>query len=717
MDEREQPETGQAGDPTAPFVPSEHGAPIDLPGYEVKRLLGRGAYGTVWLAVDRNTGREVAIKAFAARAEQRSMLSQEVEKLVVLSADRYIVQLLEVGWEAETPYYVMEYLHEGSLQERLRAVGRLSVDEAVDIFREVAIGLVHAHGRGVLHCDIKPANVLLDQDGRPRLADFGQARLVNERRASLGTLFYMAPEQADLDALPDVRWDVYGLGALLYAMLVGTPPYENEKAIHTIRTSVDEQLTSYRDYLLRDAPPLAHQNVAGVDRALATIIERCVAVDPDERFPNAQAVLDALDERESRRARRPLILLGMVAPALLILVTGLAALGALRTALEQSDAALTARALESNLYAARYVAKATSDELARRARSIERLGRDPAFQALIVKLYADVEVDEIRRRLSDPSFDPSLAEPLRARFREHPARLALQARLDALMQDPNEPAVASWFVTDASGLQLARARASPTIGLNYAWRTYFHGGPEDEDESWRPAPEEHLRQTRLSAVFQSQASGQWIIAISTPVVGAEDGRFLGIVALSVEIGRFVWLGGSASQRAVLVDWRDGSGNKGLILQHPHFDRLREDDTTRLGRYTVPEDGMPSVGGAGGQRSKSAYQDPMASAPLGSEYADAWLAESFPVEFGGQPSGLRVIVQQQHADAVAPVLDELGSSLIRVGVLALSLMAAVLAGSWAFAFRVLGYSATRAASGRQSSRSTPTPAPDDRSAGS
>src|SRR5690606_20160783 len=96
--------------------------------------------------------------------------------------------------------------------------GSLPVGEAVEVFREVAVGLSHAHDKGVLHCDLKPANILLDQDLKPRLADFGQSRLSHEQRPALGTLFYMAPEQADLEAVPDASWDVYALGALLFTM-------------------------------------------------------------------------------------------------------------------------------------------------------------------------------------------------------------------------------------------------------------------------------------------------------------------------------------------------------------------------------------------------------------------------------------------------------------------------------------------------------------------
>jgi serine/threonine protein kinase len=214
--------------------------PLAIPGYEPQRFLGAGAYGEVWVALDRNTGRQVAIKFYAHQGGlDWSILSREVEKLAFLSADRYVVQLLDVGWDAQPPYYVMEYVEQGSLEDLLVREEKLPPREAVALFREVAVGLMHAHGKGVLHCDLKPANILIDQDGRPRLADFGQSRLSHEQTPALGTLFYMAPEQADLSAVPDVRWDVYALGALLYCMLTGDPPYRNEASATQFATAPD----------------------------------------------------------------------------------------------------------------------------------------------------------------------------------------------------------------------------------------------------------------------------------------------------------------------------------------------------------------------------------------------------------------------------------------------------------------------------------------------
>src|SRR5689334_8577874 len=298
--------------------------PAEVPGYQTQRFLGAGAYGEVWVGLDRNTGRQVAIKFYAHRRNvDWSLLSREVEKLVFLSADRYVVQLLDVGWDADPPYYVMEYIENGSLDELLRTQGTLPIADALELWKDICIGLAHAHGKGVLHCDLKPANILLDADHRPRLADFGQSRLSHEQRPALGTLFFMAPEQADLQAVPDVRWDVYALGAILYTLLVGAPPHRDDASVGKIDTAGDleDRLACYRHHIRQSPPPAQHRRVRGVDRALAEILDRCLAVNPADRFANVQEVLDALAARALNHRRLPLIVLGFLGPLLVLLVT------------------------------------------------------------------------------------------------------------------------------------------------------------------------------------------------------------------------------------------------------------------------------------------------------------------------------------------------------------------------------------------------------------
>ncbi|NQT14921.1 MAG: protein kinase, partial [Planctomycetes bacterium] len=118
--------------------------PTQVPGYEPERFLGVGAYGEVWVAVEKNTGRRVAIKFYThSGGLDWSLLSREVEKLAFLFADRYVVQLIGVGWDSDPPYYIMEHLEQGSLAKLLES-GTLPAAEAVEIFRDVAVGLLHA---------------------------------------------------------------------------------------------------------------------------------------------------------------------------------------------------------------------------------------------------------------------------------------------------------------------------------------------------------------------------------------------------------------------------------------------------------------------------------------------------------------------------------------------------------------------------------------------
>ena len=703
-----------SSDPTEYQSPEEQGRsrrlsvqrtrpPGEAPGYEMQRFMGAGAYGEVWVGMDSNTGRRVAIKFYLHRGGlDWTLLSREVEKLVFLSADRYVVQLLDVGWHAEPPYYVMEYMENGSLEDLLSDRGTLPAADAVEMFREVAIGLTHAHGKGVLHCDLKPANILLDQDRRPRLADFGQSRLSHEQTPALGTLFYMAPEQADLSAVPDARWDVYALGALLYCMLTGAPPYRSEETLEKVDATGDlsERLACYRHEIATAPPPEEHRLVPGVDRALTEIIDNCLDVRPDRRYANAQVVLDALQAHDNARARRPLLVLGLVGPILLLLIMIAFSWAALVQAVSRSESMVKDQTYRSNEFAAKFVAKSFEAEIADYFAIIEQeAGRDE-FRDLL----PDVLSSDILRNLNGLGATDPQAAGVRESFLDEPQRQELRDYFERRLAVHNadvrsdSPKFASMFVTDRLGTIVAAVYDDPistrSVGRNFSWRTYFHGGPEDRPRSWPRDLPEHIETTHLSAVFKSSTTEKWKVAITIPVVDeSADGGFLGVIAMTINVGDFAIFRSQQQQTdyfAVLMDNRSGQ-RQGTILQHPLFQ-----EKPPAKDYKVTEEQLEIV------RSGEVYnyQDPIAKAPGGAAYRGDWIAATEPVQLPGRNhthepetddnsnTDLLVLVQVSSHAATAPV-NQLGRRLALYGLAAMGVVVLVVMGLWLVVLRTSG----------------------------
>ena len=641
-------------------------------------------------------------------------MSHEVEKLAFLSADRYVVQLLDVGWDSEPPYYVMEYVEHGSLEERLQKQGRLPAGEATALLREIAVGLMHAHSKGVLHCDLKPANVLLDQDGKPRLADFGQSRLSHEQTPALGTLFYMAPEQADPQAMPDARWDVYALGAMLYAMLTGHPPHRNEQSISQIEAApdLDQRLARYRKLIVQSPLPTDHRDISGVDKSLAEIIDRSLAADPRQRYPTVQAMLDALDARARRRSRRPLVVLGALGPVLLLSVMSVLAWLWFTTSLEHSRDALIDQSLEALRFAARSVAIAAGKDLEMRYRDVEQVTSDPQIIQSLATLESETATKTLLEQLSDPAQGAQDFNELREQLRRAPPAEALAARLKALGKlaaEKTKTEVSSWFITDSHGTQVARWPSShATLGNNFAWRSYFNGESADHRRSWRPkTADQHLQATQLSAVYTSDSSELWVVSISSPIFSqAADGTktFLGVVAMSFNVGeRFIELPlvdpteatSRANQFAVLVDGRqvdhtgesDGKTPGYIILQHPVFDDVIKNDGQLPERfyadYKLSPDVMESL-----NTGVSNYHDPLAADKEGKAYRQRYLAARAPVDVRETPTGWIVVVQDSYNQAIGATLGELSGSLVFSGLVGLAVIALVIVALWWFVIRML-----------------------------
>lgn len=676
--------------------------PVIVPGYEPGRFLGSGAYGEVWVATDTTTGRKVAMKFFARRDQvEGASLTREVEKLVALSADRYVVQLLDVGWDADPPYYVMEYIANGSLEDHLCNGRVFSVNEAVEVFRDIAIGLSHAHGKGIIHCDIKPANVLLDQDDKPRLADFGQARLMYEQDPTLGTLYYMAPEQADIRAMPDARWDVYALGAVLYAMLTGTPPHRTDERIEELQSAdaLEERLRRYREQLYRLPRPNLHRRRHGVDRSLCEIVDGCLAADPNERFQTVNGVLNALGDRDRARARQPLVLLGLVGPLLLMLTMGVFGYRGYLRAMRESTELAKQGTTDSNLWAAESTAKLVAQELDKRFAALDLVATEEAFLGYLKQALQDAEIAAALDQLAEP---PSAAETmaqLRRTLLDHPNRRDLQKYIQALLVDDRLPYAASWFVTSARGTMLAAGFHTPPpeddvpVGRNYSYRTYFHGGPRDLEPSRRAG--QPIQQSHLSALFRSTATKTWKVAVSRPLRLGD--QLAGVLAMTVELGDFVRFSSSADRCALLVDAREGN-YRGVVLQHPLFNRVlreRKQLPQRFADRVVDVDQLQAKNGI-------EYTDPFAGDELGSEYRGTWIASSAPVTIERllrdgpngddvrkteRKTGLLLIVQQRLEQATQPVTS-LGRRLLREALAALAIVLLVTSLLWVFVVQMV-----------------------------
>ena len=243
--------------------------------YELLREVGRGGFGVVWEARDRELGRTVAFKALrvGGEASREKRLLAEAEVAARLSHPN-IVTVLDVGRSEHGVHLVQEFLTGAPLSKRL-SEGRLPLREALRIATELARGLAHAHAHGVVHRDLTPGNVQLCDDGQVKLLDLGMAAALGRRKLDGGTPAYMAPEQAEA-APEDERTDVYALGALLYRMLTGVAPVTTDAAgLHR---------SASRGLEVPEAP------------ALATLVEAMLARAPTERPRDAQVVLEALQE-------------------------------------------------------------------------------------------------------------------------------------------------------------------------------------------------------------------------------------------------------------------------------------------------------------------------------------------------------------------------------------------------------------------------------------
>jgi eukaryotic-like serine/threonine-protein kinase len=260
--------------------------------YEVERLIGSGGMGIVFKGFDTELNRPVAIKVLAPHlagsGAARQRFSREARAAAAV-VHEHVVAIHNVESDGAAPFLVMQYVAGESLQARLDRQGPLALREILRIAHQTAAGLAAAHAQGLVHRDVKPSNILLEQGiERALLTDFGLARAADD--ASLthtgylpGTPHYMSPEQARGDAL-DARSDLFSLGSVMYAMCTGRPPFRAETSFGVLRRITDTDPRPVRE-ISNDIPPW-----------LEAIVGKLLAKEPASRFTSAAGVADLLEQ-------------------------------------------------------------------------------------------------------------------------------------------------------------------------------------------------------------------------------------------------------------------------------------------------------------------------------------------------------------------------------------------------------------------------------------
>ncbi|MEX2288499.1 MAG: serine/threonine-protein kinase, partial [Planctomycetaceae bacterium] len=281
--------TIQDGQPTdqasAPLQPERVGP------YVIESKIGAGGMGTVYHGRHAETGDEAAVKVLpASLAREEGFVARffrEIEALKKL-VDPHVVRLYESGVDGETYYYAMEYIDGETLTARLRREKRIPWRETIEIAIEICAALKAAHDAGVVHRDLKPSNLLLARDGSVKLTDFGVAQIFAENRLTvtggiIGTAEYMSPEQAQ-GKRATKKSDLYSLGAVMYVMLTGRPPFRGKSTLDVIQ----QQRYGQFDRPRRMVPEIP----SWLDEIVVQLLEK----DPEKRFADAYVLMRRLQE-------------------------------------------------------------------------------------------------------------------------------------------------------------------------------------------------------------------------------------------------------------------------------------------------------------------------------------------------------------------------------------------------------------------------------------
>ncbi len=595
--------------------------------YEVIAEIGRGGMGIVYKAHQKSLDKIVAVKTITggpfATIEDIERIHKEARRAAALR-HRNIVTVHQVAEHGGRHFFVMDHIDGRTLAE-LTAERPLASLEAAGYVKTIADGIHYAHQRQILHCDLKPANILLDEEGTPYISDFGLAKRMGENAKYLptsavgGSPGYMAPEQVVGGELTTAT-DVYGLGAILYALLTGRPPFQGQTLLETLKK-------------VREAspqPPSRHNSK--VDRDLEAICLRCLDKDKEQRYASAKGVARDLGrylagdepdarlwnrrERTVRWCRRNPVAAGMISAVVFISILTLAM--AISISEARKDAQLR-EALQSNSFAARDLARTALLQLRDLRDAAEEAARDGTFSELL-------------RKQSDSG---------------------LQHYLERICSAGPIP-FASCTVLNANGIQLARVGDVGTpLKYDFSWRDYFRGARDHRGLQGRSI-------VHVSRVYRSKIDDFFKLAISVPVLDSER-QFLGAVTTAVTTDAAI--GGvileDPRRKVAVIALRDiddpesdfqSLPSKAVVVFHPGYHRGVEavafPDQSPLVTYMDPVHDNELDDSQRTLDPVDNYQDPVAS--VLDEYRGRWIAGFAPVG----NTGLAIIVQQRYDEALA-----------------------------------------------------------------
>jgi serine/threonine-protein kinase len=432
--------------------------------YELLEEIARGGMGVVYKARQVGLNRIVALKLILGGrfADQRALARFRVEAEAAATLNhRHIVPIYEIGEHDGQHYFSMRLINGGSLSDRLgefrlteldgdgassvssrpRSSIRKQKTATIDLMIHVARAVHHAHVHGILHRDLKPDNILLDEKGEPHVTDFGVAKRIDggtditHSGVILGTPNYMAPEQARGDKVVTTAADVYGLGAVLYELLTGKPPFRGKNAMATVRQ------------VLESEPERPRTVNPTIDRDLETIALKCLEKEPARRYPSAEALAKDLEccrngepisarpaglyERASRWCRRNPLLASLSASvlALLVAVACVSTVAAVLISRERSDA-IEARDLAQKKAEEAAAAQQLAEGNAKIAEAQKSLAQQKAAEAKAAQELAEGNAQAAgeQRALALESFE-TLITKVQTQLQDTPATHELKKDL------------------------------------------------------------------------------------------------------------------------------------------------------------------------------------------------------------------------------------------------------------------------------------------------